>query len=402
MTQLKKDPQKPQSQNSKNPEPGIYLHLPFCHSRCTYCGFVTRSFDDDLSTQYLAALEQEIRAFPPSGTVVSRERPVIDTIYFGGGTPSILTPKAIGRLLDACRERFEMTEQAEITIEVNPGDTQADRLEGFRTSGINRASLGVQSFLDHQLRATGRDHTADQSRAAVAALRAAGFDNVSLDLIAGLPNQTMDEWKYNLHQALALKPEHLSLYLLEVKEGTKLADQILSGKLPTPDDDLAAEMYETLLDMLEQDGFEAYEISNFARSRALRSRHNLKYWTDVPFFGFGVGAHSYDGDERYRNPSSIHDYLQLMSTQGMAVIDRTSRRPEEKFYEALMMGLRLREGVHLPSLTSQYEISLSSTFTRELQRLLEAEAVEFQDDQLRLTRRGVLVSNEVFVALMPE
>lgn len=402
MTQLKKDPQKPQPQTFKNPEPGIYLHLPFCHSRCTYCGFVTRSFDDDLSTQYLAALEQEIRAFPPSGTVVSRERPVIDTIYLGGGTPSILTPKAIGRLLDACRERFEMTEQAEITIEVNPGDTQADRLEGFRTCGINRASLGVQSFLDHQLRATGRDHTADQSRAAVAALRAAGFDNVSLDLIAGLPHQTMDEWTYNLHQALALKPEHLSLYLLEVKEGTKLADQILSGKLPTPDDDLAAEMYETLLDMLEQDGFEAYEISNFARSRALRSRHNLKYWTDVPFFGFGVGAHSYDGDERYRNPSSIHDYLQLMSTQGMAVIDRTSRRPEEKFYEALMMGLRLREGVHLPSLTSQYEISLSSTFTQEVQRLLEAEAVEFQDDQLRLTRRGVLVSNEVFVALMPE
>ncbi len=399
MTQLNKEPQ---PQNFKKPEPGIYLHLPFCHSKCTYCGFVTRSFDDDLSKQYLAALEQEIRTFPPSGTVVSQERPVIDTIYLGGGTPSILTPAAIGRLLDACRERFEITEQAEITIEVNPGDTQADRLEGFRTCGINRASLGVQSFLDHQLRATGRDHTADQSRAAVAALRAAGFDNLSLDLIAGLPNQTMDEWKYNLHQALALKPEHLSLYLLEVKEGTKLADQILSGKLPTPDDDLAAEMYELLLDMLEQEGFEAYEISNFARSRALRSRHNLKYWTDIPFFGFGVGAHSYDGDERYRNPSSIHDYLQLMSTQGMAVIDRTSRRPEEKFYEALMMGLRLREGVHLPSLTSQYGISLSSTFTQEVQRLLEAEVVEFQDDQLRLTRRGVLVSNEVFVALMPE
>lgn len=399
MTQLNKEPQ---PQNFKKPEPGIYLHLPFCHSKCTYCGFVTRSFDDDLSKQYLAALEQEIRTFPPSGTVVSQERPVIDTIYLGGGTPSILTPAAIGRLLDACRERFELTEQAEITIEVNPGDTQADRLEGFRTCGINRASLGVQSFLDHQLRATGRDHTADQSRAAVAALRAAGFDNLSLDLIAGLPNQTMDEWKYNLHQALALKPEHLSLYLLEVKEGTKLADQILSGKLPTPDDDLAAEMYELLLDMLEQEGFEAYEISNFARSRALRSRHNLKYWTDIPFFGFGVGAHSYDGDERYRNPSSIHDYLQLMSTQGMAVIDRTSRRPEEKFYEALMMGLRLREGVHLPSLTSQYAISLSSTFTQEVQRLLEAEAVEFQADQLRLTRRGVLVSNEVFVALMPE
>lgn len=399
MTQLN---QEPQSQSFKKPEPGIYLHLPFCHSKCTYCGFVTRSFDDDLSTQYLAALEQEIRAFPPSGTVVSRERPVIDTIYLGGGTPSILTPKAIGRLLDACRERFELSEQAEITIEVNPGDTQADRLEGFRTCGINRASLGVQSFLDHQLRATGRDHTADQSRAAVAALRAAGFDNLSLDLIAGLPNQTIDEWKYNLHQALALKPEHLSLYLLEVKEGTKLADQILSGKLPTPDDDLAAEMYETLLDMLEQAGFEAYEISNFARSRALRSRHNLKYWNDIPFFGFGVGAHSYDGDERYRNPSSIHDYLQLMSTQGMAVIDRTSRNPEEKFYEALMMGLRLREGVHLPSLTSQYTISLSPTFTQELQRLLEAEVIELQDDQLRLTRRGVLVSNEVFVALMPE
>lgn len=402
MTQLKKESQELQPQNFKNPNPGMYLHLPFCHSKCTYCGFVTRSFDDDVSQQYLAAIEQEIRAFPPSETIVSGKRPVIDTIYLGGGTPSILAPEAIGRLLDACRERFELASEAEITIEVNPGDTQMERLAGFRACGINRVSLGVQSFLDHQLRATGRDHNADQSRLAVAALRAAGFDNLSLDLIAGLPNQTLDEWKYNLYEALAFNPEHLSLYLLEVKDGTKLADQILSGKLPTPDDDLAAEMYEALLDILEHNGFEAYEISNFARSQTLRSRHNLKYWTDIPFFGFGVGAHSYDGDERYHNSASIHEYLQLMSTQGMAVVGRTSRTPEEKFYEAFMMGLRLREGVQLSSLASRYEIALSQTFTRELERLLEAEVVEFQNGVLRLTRRGVLVSNEVFVALMPE
>lgn len=262
---------------------GLYLHLPFCHSKCTYCGFVTGSYQEDLAGRYLAALETEIRQFPPRNVVVAEARPQADTVYFGGGTPSILAAPQISRLLEACRESFSITPDAEITIEVNPGDTAPERIATWREAGINRASLGVQSFFDHHLRAAGRDHTAAQAREAFHALRQGGFENLSIDLIAGLPNQTLAEWESNLSQVLELEPEHVSLYLLEVKEGTKLAQMVATGRLPVPDEDLGAEMYEVMLDRLEQAGFDAYEISNFARNRTLRARHNLKYWTETPF-----------------------------------------------------------------------------------------------------------------------
>jgi oxygen-independent coproporphyrinogen-3 oxidase len=285
-------------------------------------------------------------------------------------------------------------------MEVNPSDAGTERLTAFREAGVNRVSLGVQSFLDRQLRATGRDHTADEARTAFRAVRGAGFDNVSLDLIAGLPNQTLDEWTFNLDEALKLEPDHLSLYLLEIKDGTKLAAQIAEGRLPVPDDDLGAEMYERLLDRLEKEGFDAYEISNFARSRDLRSRHNLKYWTDAPFYGFGVGAHGYDGDERYWNRSKIHEYVESVAVGGHALAERTSRTDAEKYFEALMMGLRLREGVSLDRLKVRFGADARETHPTELARLSEAGAVTLDEGVLRLTRSGIPISNEVFLAFL--
>ncbi|MBX7223014.1 MAG: radical SAM family heme chaperone HemW [Blastocatellia bacterium] len=379
---------------------GLYLHLPFCHSKCTYCGFVTGSYQADLAGRYLAALETEIRHFPPRNVAVVEGRLQVDTVYFGGGTPSILEAAQISNLLKVCRECFSLTPDAEITIEVNPGDTAPERVAAWKAAGMNRASLGVQSFFDHHLQAAGRDHTAAQAREAFQALRQGGFENLSIDLIAGLPRQTLAEWESNLEQALGLEPEHVSLYLLEVKEGTKLAQMVATGRLPVPDEDLGAEMYEVMLNRLEQAGFDAYEISNFARHRALRARHNLKYWTETPFYGFGVGAHSYDGEERYWNTSLIHEYLEQIETTGQAIAERTARSAHEKFHEALMMGLRLRDGISLDSFHQRYGIDLRERYQSELERLAEAETIEIIDDTLCLTRKGVLLSNEVFLSFM--
>lgn len=372
--------------------PGIYIHLPFCHSKCTYCGFVTGSYDAELAARYVAALEQEIRTIPHSPFPIPH-----DTLYFGGGTPSILAVDDLARIVAACRETFLLTEDAEITLEVNPGDTA--RAGEWREIGFNRASLGVQSFLDHELRATGRDHDAADARRAFLSLREAGFDNLSLDLIAGLPKQTLADWKSNLSHALALDPDHLSLYLLEIKEGTKLAQLVAAGRLPEIDDDLAAEMYEHLVATVTEAGFDAYEISNFARP-GRRSRHNVKYWTDVPYAAFGVGAHGYDGEERYWNVGNIHEYVEKMDRDGSARAGRSERTPHERWHEALMMGLRLREGVSVADLETRYGVDIRREYAGELERLDAAGAIEFEGDALKLTPRGVLVSNEVFLEFL--
>ncbi len=353
-----------------NASVGVYVHLPFCHSKCTYCGFATGSYDKctycgfatgsyeaNLATEYLAALEREIRAF-----AATNERRVADTLYLGGGTPSILSPDQIARIVVAGRETFALTPDAEITMEVNPGDAQPDRLAAFRALGVNRVSL-------------------------------------SLDLIAGLPKQTLEDWTSNLAHALALAPEHLSLYLLEVKDGTKLASQLATGALPPLDDDLAAEMYESLLDAAAAHGLEAYEISNFARA-GRRSRHNLKYWTERPFFGFGVSAHSYDGEERAWNVADIRGYVARVNQTGSGADGRTQRTPHERWHEALMMGLRLREGVSLAGLHEKYGAEIARDYAAEIERLVEAGAIVVEDGVMRLTRRGLLVSNEVFLAFL--
>ncbi|OYT71839.1 MAG: coproporphyrinogen III oxidase [Chloracidobacterium sp. CP2_5A] len=377
---------------------GAYVHFPFCVAKCAYCAFVTRSYDADLAERYVAALETELRYFPEACAAAplafSARR--ADTLYFGGGTPSRLTPRQLERLLTACRAVFDFAPDTEITLEINPGDAQADRLAAYRALGVTRLSLGVQSFLDDDLALTGRDHRAREARQAFRAARRAGFDNVSLDLIAGLPGQTLAAWRANLREALDLEPEHLSLYLLEVKENTTLARQLAAARLPPLDDDLAAEMYLTLLEMTARAGFDAYEISNFARP-GYRARHNLKYWTDAPYAAFGVGAHGYDGVERYWNSDRLEDYLARIGERRQAIAERTRRSPRERWQEALMLGLRLAEGVSPSALQARYGIDLSD-YAPALGDLRAAGLVEIAPDRLRLTVRGRLLSNEVFVA----
>jgi oxygen-independent coproporphyrinogen-3 oxidase len=376
---------------------GLYIHIPFCHSKCTYCSFITGSYEDLLVKRYMRALAAELRAAAAQLTPDERR---IDTIYFGGGTPSIIDPAELEKILITCYESFDVDTNVEITAEMNPADIDAARLRAYRAIGINRVSIGIQSFIDEQLQAMGRDHSAKDAIGAFEQLRAAGFDNISLDLIAGLPEQTREQWSYNLSRALELAPEHLSIYLLEIKAGTILYAQVKSGRWRAPDDDLAAEMYEMLLDATVAQGYQHYEISNFARlapGRSWRSRHNIKYWLDIPYIGAGVSAHSYNGRERYWNALSTQTYIERIEQTGQAIADRAQLNARDSAREAFMLRLRLIDGVDLNSFRARYQLDVAAEYQQPLADLAEAGLIEIVDDRLRLTRRGLLLSNEVFL-----
>jgi oxygen-independent coproporphyrinogen-3 oxidase len=394
---------------------GIYVHIPFCERKCVYCNFNTTDFNDLVAARYVSAVVSEIKnwgkllAERSSRAELPRRLPV-DSIFLGGGTPSTLKSEQLAGVIEACRESFEVDSNAEITIEINPSSSWADKMRDWRRAGINRASVGVQSFIDRELEALSRTHTAEDARRTVSALRDAGFDNISLDLIAGLPEQTKTDWEFNLARALEIKPEHLSLYLLEVKEGTQLHVQIERGRRPRPDDDLAAEMYEMICDATAEAGYEHYEISNFALApraarpasgpSAYRSRHNMKYWTGARFYGVGCGAHSYDGISRWVNIKQTERYIESVRESGQAIAERSDLSGDDRVAEALFMGLRLIDGIDLAEFEDRYGVDVSARYGRELERLGDAGLIETAGRRLRLTGRGLVLSNEVFVAFV--
>ncbi|HWS54296.1 MAG TPA: radical SAM family heme chaperone HemW [Pyrinomonadaceae bacterium] len=375
---------------------GVYIHIPFCRARCSYCDFATGQYEGALAEEYVRAVAREVENFRGA-----EDGAAVDTVYFGGGTPSLLSPAQVEHLLAAVGRRFRVEPGAEVTMEMNPGTVTPDALRAFRAAGVNRASFGAQTFDDRELRRLGRTHTADDTRRTLRDLRAAGFDNVSFDLIAGLPHQTLEAWSRNLDEALALGPEHLSLYLLEVHEGTPLAEQIRQGRYRPPDGDLAAEMYELLAERTRAAGYEQYEISNFCR-RGRESRHNLKYWTGAPFYGFGCAAHSFDGRRaRWSNERDARRYVELMNERGGAVVERAELDDAGASAEALFLGLRLLgRGVDLEEHRALYDRDVRAEFAEDLRRFGDAGLVELEGDVLRLTPRGALLSNEVFAAFV--
>ncbi|HTH50894.1 MAG TPA: radical SAM family heme chaperone HemW [Pyrinomonadaceae bacterium] len=366
---------------------GVYLHIPFCKSRCSYCDFATDVYRDSGAVdRYVDAICSEIQ------NSKFEIRNYIDTIYFGGGTPSLLSPRQVERILQDVREKFDVSRDAEITMEMNPATVTRDSLDAYRELGVNRASFGVQTFDDRDLKLLARGHDANDARRTFEMLRDSGFENVSFDLIAGLPGQTIDNWRGNLDEAISLGPEHMSLYLLEVHEATPLAEQLRSGRRPMPDEDAAAEMYELMLDRLADAGYEQYEISNFAK-RGHESRHNSKYWRMEPVYGFGVSAHSFDGRERYANERDTAKYVELIKTVESAEVMRESVNIPS---ETAFLRLRMEEGIDLESYEKNFGIDLLSRYADELDDVFEAGLIETSDGHLRLTRKGKLFSNEVF------
>ncbi len=373
---------------------GVYLHIPFCKSRCSYCDFATEVFRDaGVVERYVDALCREIRSSLARAAENAGPRPDvnIDTIYFGGGTPSLLEPAQLEKILDSVISVFSVAKDAEITMEMNPATVKSEKLAAYRRLGVNRASFGVQTFNDRDLKLLARGHDANDARSTFQLLRNGGFDNISFDLIAGLPEQTIDEWSRNLDEAIAMRPEHLSLYLLEIHEGTPLAEQVHSGRRTPIDDQVAAEMYEMMIDRLVDAGYGQYEISNFARP-GYHSRHNTKYWLLEPVYGFGVSAHSFDGRERYANERDTANYVKLIESSRSAEVNRES---VDLASDAAFLGLRLNSGIDI----TEFEKQHSRPF-RDTTELIEKGLLEMSDGRLRLTRKGMLFSNEVFAEFL--
>ncbi|MEP6635611.1 MAG: radical SAM family heme chaperone HemW [Acidobacteriota bacterium] len=377
---------------------GIYIHIPFCRSRCSYCDFATGLYETSLAERYVRAVVKELAHWQEVESVTGRVD--VDTIYFGGGTPSLLSASQLENIIDAVQARFSVHPNAEVTMEMNPGTVSPDILSGFRRLGVNRASFGAQTFDDRELARLGRSHTAKETRQTFDQLRAAGFDNVSFDLIAGLPGQSSEGWHRNLDEALALRPEHLSFYLLEVHEGTPLAEHIRLGKQPEPDHDLAAEMYEAMLERAGAAGYEHYEISNLARP-GFESRHNTKYWSGAPYYGFGCSAHSYDGGiRRWSNGRDLARYTESVEQGRSAIVDRLELTPDQAQAEAVFLGMRMMRGVSVQSYEEHFGENLREIHADDLERFLAAGLIEFDGDLLKLTRSGALMSNEVFAAFV--
>lgn len=373
---------------------GLYIHIPFCRSRCSYCDFATGIYERPLAERYVKALVKEIEAWDEVSP-----RPV-DTIYFGGGTPSLLSPTQVGAILETVQSRFEVESGAEVTMEMNPGTVTPESVAEFRRLGINRASFGAQTFDDRELARLGRSHTTEDTTNTFQLLRDAGFDNVSFDLIAGLPGQTVSGWQYNLDRALALRPEHLSFYLLEVHEGTPLAEHIRKGIQPHPDDELAAEMYELMLERANASGYEHYEISNLCLP-GYESRHNTKYWIGAPYYGFGCSAHSFDGkDRRWSNERDVARYVELIEQQENPIVEQVKLTPDEVRAEAVFLGMRMMRGVSVKQYQRMFGVDLRTEHRTDLERFRDAGLIEFDGDLLRLTSSGALLSNEVFSAFV--
>ncbi len=378
----------------------LYLHIPFCRRKCPYCAFYSREESPERLVHYTSLLlrEMELAAdnTPPAHP--------LESVYFGGGTPSLLEPDQLGLLLDRARSLFGLAPEAEITLEANPGTVDGPKLAAYRSSGANRLSLGVQSFNTAMLEKLGRIHTDTQARQAFHQARQAGFDNIGIDLIHALPGQTMSQWHEDLQQALALAPEHLSIYGLTVEEETPFAGRYPEGSSELPSEDSAAEMFEATHELLTGAGYEHYEIANYARP-GCRSRHNSGYWQRDGYLGLGAGAHTFQGDTRYgsrcSNPPDLDAYETalgngLLYRAECTVIDR-----DDAMAEFIFLGLRMADGISFSRFRDEFGTGLNEIYGQEITTLRELGLITTTADSMHLTLRGMLLSNQVFQRFLP-
>jgi oxygen-independent coproporphyrinogen-3 oxidase len=370
---------------------GLYVHIPFCSAICNYCNFNRGLFDADLKRRYIGALLTEIGK--------KSDGSAADTIFLGGGTPSLLEPFEVQRIIDGCRSAFALAPAAEITLEANPETVTRDRLRAFRKAGINRLSFGVQSFRDEELQRLSRLHSAARAREAFEMAREAGFENISLDLMMWLPQQSVEEWFSSVDALIDLGPEHASLYLLEIYPNAPLRDTMARSRWSLAPDDDAAEMYLGAMSRLDDAGYMQYEISNVSKP-GLESRHNLKYWTDGEWLGFGCGAHSTRRGIREKNIASTEDYVSAVGAGRSVETDRRVLSEQERLEEAVFTGLRLAKGVDLDAMQSRYGVDLWARYGEELSPFVEQGLLIYDGGSIRLTRDGMLLANEVMTVFI--
>ena len=374
---------------------GLYLHIPFCQAICSYCNFNRGLLDAALKARYVEALAREIRE--------AGDGRAADTVFFGGGTPSLLAPSEVAALIKACHNAYSLSAEAEVTLETNPETATLARLEAFREAGVNRISFGVQSFDPGELERLGRIHSAERAEEAVRDARRAGFENVSLDLMLWLPGQTLDSWRRTVDRAIALAPDHLSLYLLELypnaplKEAMARATGSPSGAaadFAQVSDDLAADMYLAGLEALDAAGYAQYEISNVARP-GRESRHNVKYWQSGDWRGFGCGAHSTDSGVRWHNVAGSGDYVDRVGAGQPVAVEVRELSEDERIQEALFTGLRLSVGIDEGNFRRQFGVEPWSLCGEAFRAHLETGHAWRRNGAFGLSRAGMLVANEI-------
>lgn len=366
---------------------GIYLHIPFCKQACHYCDFHFTTSQRGKPELLDAMLREiEMRKEEMSGQV-------IDTIYFGGGTPSLLTHTELMRFFDAIYSRFEVNPAAEVTLEANPDDLSKEQLKMFRNTPVNRFSIGIQSFREQDLKAMNRAHTSAQAERCTLDAADTGFENLSVDLIFGLPDLSMEAWMENVKMALALPITHVSCYGLTIEPKTALAWQINKGMVKIPDDELAAAQYQWLLDMAEDSGFPWYEISNFAQP-GFESKHNTSYWKGIPYFGIGPSAHSYNGTIRSWNVSSNAVYVKEMQ-EGRRAAETESLDESGRFHELVLTSLRVRNGLSVTDIRNRYGNDVHRSLLEAAQGYIEQDWLIHRDDRLKLSRQGLLFADKI-------
>jgi oxygen-independent coproporphyrinogen III oxidase len=390
---------------------GIYIQVPFCRTKCTYCNFHTGVFSSGMYAPYVDGVLREIferdalyhAADISSSACRCAAQLNVDTVYIGGGTPSLLSPADLARILDALRGSFRCSLQ-EVTLEADPETITAEKVQAWVAGGVNRISMGTQSFDDKELAAAGRLHRRADIYAADEILRSNGVRNISFDLIAGLPHQTEESWRRTVEDLIALAPEHVSIYMLEIDEGSRLGREVLNGgarysAATIPTDDSIADFYEYACAELGAAGYEHYEISNWAKP-GRHSKHNLKYWMREPYFGIGAGAHSFDGAMRWANAHDPAGYSAALAAGKLPVEQNEVLSEEQSLDEELFLGLRLMAGIDVRPLEARYNAAVLNSLRARIDALVDRGLVEWRENRLRLAPSRLAVSNEVFVGLM--
>ena len=374
---------------------GIYVHIPFCKSRCIYCDFFSTTSLTERD-KYVTAIKKELELridYLPLNTE-------IETIYFGGGTPSMLKAEQLCDVLNYIKQIYNVTDNAEITIEGNPDDLCIDFLESIKKGGFNRLSMGVQTFNDKRLKFLCRRHTADIAKKSVENAHKVGFDNISIDLMYGFPEESLADWISDIDQALLLAPEHISAYSLMYEEGTQLYKMLESGRIEEIDEDVSVKMYNMLIERLQSSGYEHYEISNWGK-KGMHSRHNSSYWEGIPYLGVGAGAHSFDGNSRQWNPNSLEEYIAGIASNN-PIFEKEELTPNQRYNEMVMTGLRTAKGIDLKRLETLFGKQRLEYCKNNARPHIEAGRLELNDNtnSMRLTRNGLFVSDDIMSDLM--
>ena len=376
-------------------ETAVYVHIPFCMKKCSYCAFNSYADLHHLQRTYVDALVEEI-----AQSARESEPMRALSLYLGGGTPTVLSSELLARTLKVCADHCHPVDGVEITIETNPGTVDAAQLSSLKALGVNRLSLGVQTFDERLLALLGRVHSAEEAEEAYHLARGAGLENINLDFIYGLPTQDLRRWEMDLSKAIDLRPEHLSLYCLSVETDTTLARRISGGELPSPDPDLAATMYELAEARLAKAVYVHYEISNWALS-GRECQHNMIYWRNQPYVGMGAGAHSFDGRFRYYNVLSPEEYIRRVEAGQDPAVERSEIDRLTQMSETMIMGLRLDRGISFEAFEERFNLSLVEVYGAQIRELIEMGLLDANGSSLHLTARGRLLGNEVFERFLP-